>query len=86
MEETDRSLRTMHASDSTHGQIRQEDLEQMVALMLQALPTLDCPECCDQGQRYQYVELSAQMYRDEWEWACFSVAILECRQRRQNRA
>ena len=86
MEETDRSKHPGHASDSAQSDIRQDDLERMVALMLQALPTLDCPQCCDQGHRYQYVEMSAQMYRDEWEWACFSVAILEYRQQRQPRA
>jgi hypothetical protein len=44
--------------------------------MVQAMPDLDCPECCDCGWTYQYVELSAQLYRDELEWSCLSSTIV----------
>ncbi len=56
-----------------------EHLQRMVEALVRLLPTLECPECCDQGHRYQYIELSAAFYRDEWEWAHFSGALLRYR-------
>ena len=61
------------------AEVQREDLERMVALMVALLPTLDCPECCDQGHRYKYVELSAAFYRDEWEVACLATALMQRR-------
>lgn len=72
----------MEETNACQAVLSQKDLEEMVALMLQALPTLECAACCDLGYKYQYVELSAQLFREEWEWACFHFAILEHRQRR----
>ena len=60
-------------------EIPHEQLLRTVEVMVRLLPTLDCPECCDQGHRYQYVELSASFYRDEWEWAQLSTALLRYR-------
>ncbi len=53
-----------------------EDLERMAAAMAQKIPELECPECCDCGWLYQYVEKSAKIYTEEWEWACFSNTII----------
>lgn len=58
-----------------------EDLERFAAAMANAIPDLDCPECCDQGWRYQYMEKSAALHQDEWEWHCLAIAIA----RRRNR-
>lgn len=62
-------------------EIPHEELQRMVETLVRLLPTLDCPECCDQGHRYQYIELSASFYRDEWEWAQLSSALLRYRPR-----
>lgn len=61
-----------------------EELQLLVAALVQLLPTLECPDCCDQGHRYQYLELSATLYRDEWEWAQLTSALLQ-HQRRPGR-
>lgn len=53
-----------------------EDLQQLAAALAQKIPDTDCPECCDRGVVYQYVERSAKLYNDEWEWACLSSAII----------
>ncbi len=58
-------------------EITSEELQCLVAALVQLLPTLECPACCDQGHRYQYFELSATFYRDEWEWAQLSSALLQ---------
>lgn len=55
------------------------DLERLAAAMAQAIPNLECPECCDCGWTYQYVERSAQLYTEEWEWACLARAIVQYR-------
>lgn len=57
-------------------QITMEDLERLAFVMAQAIPDLDCPECCDCGFTYQYVERSAEIYREEWEWACLANLII----------
>lgn len=59
-----------------------EDVERYAAAMAQAIPDLTCPECCDCGAVYQYVESSAQLYREEWEWACFSRLLVQARKQR----
>jgi hypothetical protein len=64
-------------------QIDMEDLERLAFAMAQAIPELDCPECCDCGVVYQYVERSAEWYREEWEWACFAVALIRCQENRK---
>lgn len=62
-----------------HQEITDEDLERLAAAMAMAIPDLDCPECCEQGWKYRYVEMSAALYRDEWEWHCLFNAILRYR-------
>ena len=57
-------------------QVTQEDLERLALAMAQAIPALDCPECCDCGVVYQYLERSAQLYREEWEWACLASLLI----------
>jgi hypothetical protein len=60
-----------------------EDLERMAAAMAHAIPDLECPECCAIEWRHHYVELSAALYRDEWEWSCFASALLQYRAQRK---
>lgn len=60
-------------------EITPEDLERFAAAMANAIPDIDCPDCCEQGWKYQYVEMSAALYRDEWEWHCLLNAILRYR-------
>ncbi|MGV3742901.1 MAG: hypothetical protein ACO1NO_11390 [Burkholderiaceae bacterium] len=57
-------------------EITVEDLERMALMMAQAIPELDCPECCDCGIVYQYLERSAELYREEWEWACLANVLI----------
>lgn len=57
-------------------QITMEDLERLALAMAQAIPKLDCPECCDCGLVYQYAERSAELYREEWEWACLANVLI----------
>lgn len=59
-------------------EVTQEDLERMALAMAQALSELDCPECCECGVVYQYLERSAEMYREEWEWACLAHILVRC--------
>ncbi|HYD60939.1 MAG TPA: hypothetical protein VEC35_11320 [Noviherbaspirillum sp.] len=56
-------------------EITLQDLERFAAELAQAIPDLDCPECCDAGWKYQYMETSAALYREEWEWHCLVVAM-----------
>jgi len=56
-------------------QITLEDLERFAWRMAQAIPDLDCPECCECGWKYQYMERSAALYREEWEWQCLAGAM-----------
>lgn len=58
-----------------------EDLERMAAAMAAAIPELECPECCERGWKFEYIELSAQLYQDEHEWACLARALLQFRTR-----
>ena len=61
-----------------------EELERLANAMAQALHNLECPECCDCGWRYQYVELSSGLYQDEWEWACLGNAIVQYQRSRKS--
>jgi hypothetical protein len=64
-------------------QITMEDLERLALTMAEAIPNLECPECCDCGVVYQYVERSAELYREEWEWACLANGIIYYQANRQ---
>ena len=61
-----------------------DDLEHLALAMAQKLAEIDCPQCCDCGWTYQYVELSSRLYQDEWEWACLSETIIRYRLARQS--
>jgi hypothetical protein len=58
------------------------DVEQLASLMAQALPELDCPDCC--GPTYEFIEFGAGVYQEEWEWACFSTAVIHTRTKRRS--
>ncbi|MGV3654668.1 MAG: hypothetical protein ACO1N5_10665 [Noviherbaspirillum sp.] len=49
------------------------DLEQLAALMAQALEDLECPECC--GPVYPFIETGARIYYEEMEWSCVVAVI-----------
>jgi hypothetical protein len=57
-------------------QVTNEDLERLAFALAQTLPELDCPDCCDCGELYQYCERSAELYREEWEWACLANVLI----------
>ena len=63
-----------------------EDLERMASVMAQAIAELDCPECCDCGIVYQYLERSAELYREEWEWACLANVLIHYQAARRRQA
>jgi len=65
-------------------EITMEDLEKMAASMAQALPDLECPERCIVDCRHKYVELSAALYRDEWEWSYFAAVLVHYREQRKS--
>ena len=60
-----------------------EELERLAYAMARAIPDLDCPECCDCGWTYQYMEVSAQWYREEWEWACLANTLIYYRNKKK---
>lgn len=53
--------------------LEQADLEQLAYLMALALKELDCPDCC--GPTHAFIEIGAQRYREEWEWACLVQVV-----------
>lgn len=65
-------------------EITDEDLERFAAELARAIPDLDCPECCEQGWKYQYMEMSAEIYRDHLEWHCLMNAIIGHRQTKKS--
>ncbi|WP_151638403.1 hypothetical protein [Noviherbaspirillum aerium] len=61
-----------------------EDLMRYTEAMVQAIPDLDCPECCECGWTYHYVERSAEVFRDEMEWAVLvQTMVFYSRRRKQ---
>lgn len=57
------------------------DLDQLCAAMAQALPDLECPECC--GPIYECIESGSKIYLEEMYWAYFFSCIHQTRQKRQ---
>lgn len=53
-----------------------EDLERLAAAMAHHMQDLDCPECCECGAVYQYLEASAEIFREEREWACLANVLI----------
>ena len=49
----------------------------MALRMAEALRNLDCPEQC--GPIHGFIEVGAQVYREELEWAYFAVLLINCR-------
>jgi hypothetical protein len=60
-------------------EITLEQLEQLAAALAAAIPDVECPEQCECGCVYQYMEVSAAFYREEWEWACLAHALVRYR-------
>ena len=67
-------------------EITLEDLERYAERMARAIPELSCPEQCEQGWKFQYVEMSAELYREEWEWHCFATTLQLYRNKKKKTA
>ena len=67
-------------------EVSMEELERLANAMVRAIPDLDCPECCDCGWRYQFMEKSAQWYQEEWEWACLANTLIYYRHKKMLRS
>jgi hypothetical protein len=57
------------------------DLETLARMMAEALPDLDCPECC--GPVHEFIEVGARFYQEEWEWACLATVLVHTRRSRK---
>ena len=57
----------------------EQELHQLAHRMAQALADLECPDCC--GPLHTFIEHGCEVYREEWEWACF-VQVVQHRWRR----
>lgn len=57
----------------------EQELHQLALRMAQALADLECPDCC--GELHTFIEHGCEVYREEWEWACF-VQVVRHRCRR----
>lgn len=57
-------------------EVTYEDLERLAAAMAHHMQDLECPECCDCGVVYQYLEASAEIFREEREWACLAGVLV----------
>ena len=55
--------------DLNEQQAIEQELHQLAYRMAQALVDLDCPDCC--GAVHAFIEHGCEVYREEWEWACF---------------
>lgn len=69
-----------HHSDLDNKQATEEQLQQLALRMAQALAELDCPDCC--GAVHTFIEHGCEVYREEWEWACFVQVVHYSRSRR----
>jgi hypothetical protein len=59
--------------DLAEQQAMEEELHQLAYRMAQALAELDCPDCC--GAVHAFIEHGCDLYREEWEWACFVQVV-----------
>ena len=55
------------------AQAVEQELQQLAYRMAQALAALDCPDCC--GAVHTFIEHGCEVYREEWEWACFVQVV-----------
>ena len=70
-----------HHSDLDNEQATEKQLQQLALRMAQALAELDCPDCC--GAVHTFIEHGCEVYREEWEWACFVQVVHYSRLRRR---
>lgn len=59
--------------DLDEQQAIEQELHQLAYRMAQALADLDCPDCC--GALHAFIEHGCDVYREEWEWACFVQVV-----------
>ena len=62
-----------------NAQAVEQELQQLAYRMAQALAELDCPDCC--GTVHTFIEHGCEVYREEWEWACFVQVVHYSRSR-----
>ena len=55
--------------DLDEEQAIEQELHRLAYRMAQALDQLDCPDCCN--ELHVFIEHGCEVYREEWEWACF---------------
>ena len=60
-------------NDLDEQQARERELHSLAYAMAQALAELDCPDCC--GELHVFIEHGCEVYREEWEWACFVQVV-----------
>jgi hypothetical protein len=65
------------AMQNQREEVSMEDLERLAAMMAQAIPELECPECCEPTWVDVYVERSAQLYLEELEWGRFAAVLVQ---------
>jgi hypothetical protein len=59
--------------DLDEQQAIEQELHRLAYRMAQALAALDCPDCC--GSVHAFIEHGCDVYREEWEWACFVQVV-----------
>jgi hypothetical protein len=59
--------------DLDEQQAIDQELHQLAYRMAQVLAELDCPDCC--GAVHAFIEHGCELYREEWEWACFVQVV-----------
>jgi hypothetical protein len=59
--------------DLDEQQAIDQELHQLAYRMAQVLAELDCPDCC--GAVHAFIEHGCEVYREEWEWACFVQVV-----------
>ena len=59
--------------NQTREEALEQELQQLAYRMAQALAELDCPDCC--GPVHAFIEHGCDVYREEWEWACFVQVV-----------
>lgn len=50
------------------------DLQELAAMMAQAMQIMDCPQCC--GPVHPFVEHGGAVYQEEFEWACLAHTMV----------
>ncbi|MET0961931.1 MAG: hypothetical protein ABWY05_03815 [Noviherbaspirillum sp.] len=60
-------------NDLRDAQALEQELQLLAYRMAQAMAELDCPDCC--GAVHTFIEHGCEVYKEEWEWACFVQVV-----------